>query len=319
MVNGYADEYSYTFTAKQFTADGTKTLDNVDWTLSGDGNYWGYDGTKGHQFGSGSDPYKSMTLSTSDIKGTITEIKLNTSGAKSIAGSCTVSIGGKQFGNKISLTTTATEYTLEGSASGEIVLSYTQTSSKAIYIKSITITYTPESGPSNLAPPTFTPGSCNFDNSIDVTISAESGATIYYTLDGSDPKTNGGVYADAITLTQTTTIKAIAVKTGANDSEVAEATYTKNEVVEGQVKDVLNLSLTGVSGTNYTSWSDKSATSSAVYAGQSAGDKGSIQLRSNNNNSGIVTTASGGKVKKIIVIFQKNIDKNFLYGIIIKR
>lgn len=301
VVSGYADKYSYTFTAKQFTADGTKTLDNVDWTLSGDGNYWGYDGTKGQQFGSGSDPYKSLTFSTSDIKGTITEIKLNTSGAKSIAGSCTVSVGGKQFGDKITLTATATEYTLEGSASGEIVLSYTQTSSKAIYIKSITIIYTPESGPSNLTPPTFTPGSCNFDNSIDVTISAESGATIYYTLDDSDPKTNGVVYADAITLTQTTTIKAIAVKTGANDSEVAEATYTKNEVVEGQVKDVLNLSFTGVSGTNYTSWSDKSATSSAVYAGQSAGDKGSIQLRSNNSNSGIVTTASGGKVKKIIV------------------
>lgn len=301
VVSGYAEKYTYTFTSTQFTANGAKTLNDVTWTLSGDGGYWGYDSTKGQQFGKSADPYKSMTLSTSDIKGTIESIIINTSGAKDIKGSCTVLVDGIQFGNEITLTNTATNYTLTDSASGTIVLSFTQTSSKAIYIKSITVTYTPESGVSTLTPPTFTPGSCNFDNSIDVTISAESGATIYYTLDGSDPKTNGDVYANAITLTQTTTLKAIAVKTGANDSEVAEATYTKNEVVEGQVKDVLNLSLTGVSGTTYTSWSDKSATSSAVYAGQSAGDKGSIQLRSSNNNSGIVTTASGGKVKKIIV------------------
>ena len=66
-----AEEYSYTFTAKQFSANGTKTLGEVDWTLEGNGNYWGYDGTKGQQFGSGNAPYKSLTLSTSDIKGTI--------------------------------------------------------------------------------------------------------------------------------------------------------------------------------------------------------------------------------------------------------
>ena len=42
-----AAEYSYTFTSKLFTANGTKTLNNVDWTLDGNGSYWGYDGTKG--------------------------------------------------------------------------------------------------------------------------------------------------------------------------------------------------------------------------------------------------------------------------------
>ena len=67
------------------------------------------------------------------------------------------------------------------------------------------------------------------------------------------------------------------------------------------VTDELTQSWTGVSGTNYTNWSNKSANSEAVYAGNSAGGNNSIQLRSNNSNSGIVTTTSGGKVKKITV------------------
>jgi hypothetical protein len=61
------DTYSYTFTAKQWTANGTKTLGGVDWTIAGEGGYWGYDATKGQQFGSGSLPYNPLTLSTNDL------------------------------------------------------------------------------------------------------------------------------------------------------------------------------------------------------------------------------------------------------------
>lgn len=80
--------------------------------------------------------------------------------------------------------------------------------------------------------------------------------------------------------------------------------YTANtEVVETVgVTDKLNLGFTGVSaGTNYETWSNKTGTSGAVYAGNSAGDKSSIQLRSNNSNSGIVTTKSAGIATKITV------------------
>ena len=72
------------------------------------------------------------------------------------------------------------------------------------------------------------------------------------------------------------------------------------------VPDVLNQTLTGVTGTSYSSWSDKTSVSEAVYAGNSAGGNSSIQLRSSNNNSGIVTTASGGKVKTITVTWNSN-------------
>ena len=70
--------------------------------------------------------------------------------------------------------------------------------------------------------------------------------------------------------------------------------------------DILNHALIGVSGTSYSEWSGKTATSSAVYAGQSAGGNDAIQLRSNNSNSGVITTASGGKVTKVVVSWNSN-------------
>lgn len=309
VVNGYAEEYSYTFTAKQFTANGTKTLNNVDWTLSGDGNYWGYDGTKGQQFGSGSAPYKSLNFSTEDIPGTIESIVINTSGASSTNAKLVVTVGGVQYGTQKSLTSSAADYTFTGTSSGEINLSYTQTSKKAIYIKSITVTYKNNSSePSVLSSPKFTPAGCEFSDYQEVTITAENGAVIYYTLDGSVPTKESEEYDGVITLTETTTVKAFAVKDGYKDSEVVEATYTKRVLQEGQVEDVLTREWTGIENgaTGYSSWSDLTSTSSAKYSGNSAGSNDAIQLRSNNSNSGIVTTVSGGKVKKIIVKWQGN-------------
>lgn len=74
----------------------------------------------------------------------------------------------------------------------------------------------------------------------------------------------------------------------------------------GNVTDELDQEFTGVTGTNYTSWSGKTSNSDAVYAGFSAGGNNSIQLRSNNNNSGVITTTSGGKVKKVTVTWNSN-------------
>ena len=91
----------------------------------------------------------------------------------------------------------------------------------------------------------------------------------------------------------------------------ADITYyavfaTKTAGSGSAVSDTLTNALIGVSGTNYTAWTGKTANSSAVYAGQSAGGNNAIQLRSNNNNSGIVTTTSGGKATKIEVAWNSN-------------
>lgn len=136
-------KYTYTFTSSQFTANGTKTLSGLAWTISGGGGYWGYDGTKGQQFGSGNKPYKELIVSTSAYSGGVQKIVINTSGASSISAKLTVTVGGVAYGSQVSLTSTATSYTFNapaaGMQTGDIVLKYTQTSSKAIYIKSITI------------------------------------------------------------------------------------------------------------------------------------------------------------------------------------
>ena len=86
------------------------------------------------------------------------------------------------------------------------------------------------------ATPVFTPAAQSFTESIDVTITCTlTGATVYYTDDGSTPSaTNGTVTTGAaITLTNTTTLKAIAVMAGYDDSEVATATYTKTTPSSG--------------------------------------------------------------------------------------
>ncbi len=55
--------------------------------------------------------------------------------------------------------------------------------------------------------------------------------------------------------------------------------------------------------TTYESWTTEAMDSGAVYSGQSAGDKTSIQLRSNNSNSGVVSSTSGGNLISVTIKF----------------
>ena len=157
-----------------------------------------------------------------------------------------VTVGGAAFGEQYTLTKTATDVTFEGVATGEIVLNYAQTSSKAIYIKNITIEYTVDA--SVVIAPAIT-GSTPFDIETYCKITADEGTEIRYTLDGTDPTTSSTLYTDSIKLTATTTVKAIAVKDG-KTSEVAEKTFEKVEFTEytvatlnGKADDEANVKL----------------------------------------------------------------------------
>ena len=82
-------------------------------------------------------------------------------------------------------------------------------------------------GTPTCATPTFSPDAGSYTSAQNVTIStATSGATIYYTTDGTTPTTSSSVYSSAIPVSTTTTIKAIATATGYDNSSVASATYT---------------------------------------------------------------------------------------------
>ena len=75
--------------------------------------------------------------------------------------------------------------------------------------------------------PTFSVVAGAYSEAKSVTIASETeGATIYYTTDGTTPTTSSTAYTSAISVSSDMTIKAIAVKNGHANSNVAEATYT---------------------------------------------------------------------------------------------
>lgn len=71
-------------------------------------------------------------------------------------------------------------------------------------------------------------GDTPFPDTSTVTITAAAGAEIHYTIDGSTPTAASPVYSTALTLTDTTTVKAIAIVDGVS-SEVASKTFTKGD------------------------------------------------------------------------------------------
>lgn len=77
-----------------------------------------------------------------------------------------------------------------------------------------------------VAAPQFA-GETQFAESTQVTISGPDGASIYYTVDGSTPTSASSQYSAPLTFSETTTLKAIAIKDGVS-SEVTSRTYTKS-------------------------------------------------------------------------------------------
>ena len=92
-------------------------------------------------------------------------------------------------------------------------------------INSLPKTYMIEPKATVVEAPTIS-GETSFTTTTEVTITGPSGSEIYYTDDGTTPTTSSAKYTEAITLTETKTIKAIAAK-GKVTSEVATKTFTK--------------------------------------------------------------------------------------------
>lgn len=128
-------------------------------------------------------------------------------------------------------TSSSTEYT------GAIAVNVT-TTIKAIAIKDgledsgiASATYTLK-----CATPTITVPDGLFVSSKTVTITSSEGASIYYTTDGSTTPTNSSTAYDSSnkpSISATTTVKAIATKSGWSDSDVATETFTKETVLDG--------------------------------------------------------------------------------------
>lgn len=97
---------------------------------------------------------------------------------------------------------------------------------KRVYVKSITLYYT-DAPATKVSTPTFTPAAGAVEAGTTVSIATSTaGATIYYTTDDTTPSTSSTAYSAPIAIDKAMTIKAIAVKEGLENSEVATATYT---------------------------------------------------------------------------------------------
>lgn len=233
-VETWADTYKYTFTSKVFKKTSTTSTKNletqklgdVSWTTSGVIPYVGFEKDRGQQFGSQRKP-ADFCISTSGVNGTITSIKINALNTAKGSSTLAVSVGGNQYGKDVSLTASATSYSFEGSSSGEVKISIKSVSTAA-YIESIEITYTPSSS-SSVAAPTFSADSKSFSDKFDLTLSAGSDAAkIMYTTDGTTPSYKNGVgelYEAPISITHSTTVKAIAVSSKGEESAVVTNEY----------------------------------------------------------------------------------------------
>ncbi len=81
-----------------------------------------------------------------------------------------------------------------------------------------------------VATPSISPNGGTYTSSQTVSISCNtSGATIHYTTDGTTPNANSPVYNSAFIISETTTVKAIAVKDGLNNSAIATASFIITE------------------------------------------------------------------------------------------
>lgn len=234
-----AKEASYTFTSKSW-ADATNS-----WTSGQDGAGFSNGGVQVTANATGA--YATTKSSFSNVSSIVVTYCTNASKG---AGSINVQVGS---GTVQSFTVTkpssggttpkTTEFTFDPAETGNVKISVDCTTN-SIYIIGVAITYD-DGAPvvETVATPEITPASCNFSEDFDATITcATDGATILYSLDGSEPSIayTGAVSIDA---GASVTLKAKATKTDWNDSSVAEAVYTYVEPApEGAKYQLVELS-----------------------------------------------------------------------------
>ena len=217
---GWATDVTYTFNSKSWGAT------PANWSGTADGNSFNTSQTPpGVQVTTGKGSGATVTCPSSYSN--ISKVTVTYSSSSKAVGNIEVKVGTTSLGSK-SVSKSQTRVDLEYTANNLTgVVSFIPTvTTNSIGINSVTITYS-EGGTQTVATPTFSPAAGTYSEAQNVTIScATSGATIHYTTDGSTPTTNSPTYSSAIPVSSTTTIKAIAVKSGMNNSSVATATYT---------------------------------------------------------------------------------------------
>ena len=215
-----------------------------------------------------------LTLSTSNISGTISNITIQTWGSQGNNLTCAVGAYSNTQSISTSYSSSGSTTSFTPNASGTITLTWAS-ASKAFNVRSISITYS-SAAPTKVATPTFSVAAGTYNESKSVTLSCTTtGATIRYTLDNSTPTSTSSVYSSAISVAESKTIKAKAFKSGLTDSDLATATYTIKcatptfSVAAGTYTESKSVTLSTTYGTKiyYTTNGSDPTTSSAEYTG----------------------------------------------------
>ncbi|MBP3838867.1 MAG: chitobiase/beta-hexosaminidase C-terminal domain-containing protein [Prevotella sp.] len=143
----------------------------------------------------------------------------------------------------------------------------------AVYIDTITIVW--EYAEAAVATPTFSPGTGVYTTTQAVSINCETeGASIYYTTDGTDPDATKIPYRGPINVSETTTVKAIAIK-GTATSNIATSIYTFASYADLTIAQACELTET----TDYVNLIMNNA--KIVYVDGSSSTSSSIYVREN--------------------------------------
>jgi len=137
-------------------------------------------------------------------------------------------------------------------------------------------------------------GTDKFSDRTEVTITATPGAIIYYTTDGTVPTNGSQQYNTPITLTETTTIKAIAIEDGHIMSDVVGMAFTK-ESSGGSSSDGGTSGGSSSSGISSGSSSDGGTSGGSSSGGISSGSSSDSGSNSDSSSSG-GSTDSGSEI-----------------------
>ncbi len=154
--------------------------------------------------------------------------------------------------------------------------------------------------------PTFSPDGGVFSGSQNVTITADEGVTIRYTLDGSNPTaTTGTVYESAISISEATTIKAIGTKNGIVTG-IVSAMFTKS-TGGGSYSLTPDQASTGSNATTYIT-SLTEFTYEGISWKMNQWNPSTLQIKTNQSSATSEfrfynTSAFSGRIAKVVITF----------------
>lgn len=195
------------------------------------------------------------------------------------------------------------------------------TSAANVQISKIEITYATGTSIPTVSTPAISPTSQNFTEDLKITITCGTdGAKIYYTLNGNDPDSSSDLYTSEITISgETTTVKAIAIAEGMNDSDIASQTYTYIPPLSGDYTEInfggtWTPAFPTTAATSLTTH-EKDDTTIAIYNVKKQGEGilinkggGYIQLPPYSKKVESITlySQSGASLKAVLDLFEAN-------------